>query len=192
MRLPKEIILATTNKGKLAEFQAAFLDSPFNLKCIDGLFNCPEDKNTFLGNATQKAQMASEITKAYCLADDSGLCVEALNHEPGIFSARYFGKGEGMQKILDRLNGLDNRKAYFVCALVLTDETGKVLWQTEQKWHGQIAYKAEGDNGFGYDPIFIPEGYNVSVAQLEANLKEKISHRGLAIREFKNWLISYI
>jgi XTP/dITP diphosphohydrolase len=186
--LPKQIILATTNPGKVNEFNLALGNLNVSLKSIDCEFNCPETGRTFLENATQKAKLAAQLTGQFCLADDSGLCIEALNKRPGIHSARYFGKGEGLQKVLNEMETQENRKAFFVCALVLVNSTGQLIWQTEQKWHGQIARQVSGNNGFGYDPIFLPEGLNITAAQLEPASKEKVSHRGKAIFELKKFL----
>ena len=184
-----EITLATTNKGKVSEFERAFENFKIKFKAISAdIFNCPETASTFLGNALLKAQMAANITQNYALADDSGLCVKALGEEPGIYSARYFEKGQGLQKILSSLQGSSNRQAYFICALVLVNPQGQVIWQTEQKWNGLISQQIKGDKGFGYDPIFIPEGLNCTVGELEPAIKEEISHRGKAINELKSFL----
>lgn len=183
-----EITLATTNKGKLAEFENAFAEMEIALQLIKGEFNCPETGQTFLENAVQKAQLAAKLTSSFCLADDSGLAVEALNGDPGIYSARFFDNGNGMNKIITRLQNSNNRKAYFVCALVLVNPWGEVIWQTEEKWFGQIAHEICGNKGFGYDPIFIPTGYQITVGEMEPALKEKISHRGQAIEKLKQFL----
>lgn len=206
-----EITLATTNAGKKKEFELAMREFNLTIRQMQGEFNCPEDGNSFLENATQKAQLASKLTNSFCLADDSGLCVQALGGSPGIHSARYFGKGEGISKILHELENkyatpegakinkyatltalkdAENRKAYFVCCLVLTAPDQSVIWQTEQHWHGQIAQQAMGTNGFGYDPIFIPDGMELTAAELSPIEKEKISHRGKAIAEFKHFIKS--
>lgn len=186
-----EITLATTNKGKVAEFERAFYDFSVQFKAIEAqTFNCPETAQTFLGNALLKAQMASKITHNYALADDSGLCVEALDNEPGLYSGRYFEQGQGLQKVLSRLKNIDNRKAHFICALVLVNSSGKIIWQTEQKWLGSIAHEIKGDKGFGYDPIFIPENFNCTVGELDQTIKEKNSHRGKAVIELKKFLKS--
>ena len=187
----EEITLATTNQGKIKELQRALSSENIKLKGLPASFNCPETATSFEGNALLKAQMSSRLYHTYSLADDSGLCIEALSGEPGILSARYFREGQGIEKILQRLAGLTNRQAYFICALVLTDVQGKVVWQTSQKWHGRIAQKALGQKGFGYDPIFIPENSQITVSEMDTSLKEKQSHRGQALQEFKTFLQNY-
>jgi XTP/dITP diphosphohydrolase len=192
-----EIVLATTNKGKVLEIQQALIDSGKKIKSITDYcenFDCEENGNTFLENALIKAQASARIianlnldNEIICLADDSGLCVESLGGEPGIYSARYFANGNGMNKILERLTGKSNRKACFVCALVLVDVNGNLIWQTEQKWNGDIAESISGNYGFGYDPIFIPNGFNCTAAEISLKDKNKISHRGQAINELKHF-----
>ncbi len=183
-----QITIATTNKGKLAEFEHAFAGLNIGLQLVQGEFHCPETGKTFLENALQKAELAAKLTNSYCLADDSGLSVDALNGEPGIYSARFFEGGIGMKKILESLSNSTNRKAHFVCALVLIDPQGKVIWQTEEKWFGQISAEIKGNKGFGYDPIFVPDGFEITVGEMEASLKEKISHRGQAVEKLKQFL----
>jgi XTP/dITP diphosphohydrolase len=189
--LISQITLATTNQGKIAEFEHAFSEENISFKGLPSGFNCPETANSFLGNAFLKAQMCSKQATNYALADDSGLCITALNEEPGIYSARYFQEGEGLKKILQRLTSCSNRQAYFVCALVLTSPEGQIIWQTEQKWYGKIAQAPAGKGGFGYDPIFIPDGSaGLTVAEMEPAHKEQQSHRGQAINELKKFLQS--
>ncbi|MDX1919617.1 MAG: RdgB/HAM1 family non-canonical purine NTP pyrophosphatase [Candidatus Caenarcaniphilales bacterium] len=184
-----KIILASTNNGKKKEFELALKGLPIVLENISDNFNCSEDGNSFFENALQKAQTAARITNSPSLADDSGLCVESLNGRPGLHSARYFGKGEGINKLLEELKNIKNRKAFFVCCLVLVSPTGEVIWHTEEKWQGTIALKVNGEKGFGFDPIFIPiEREEQTAAELEAKDKESISHRGKAIAKFKEFL----
>lgn len=191
----QKIILATTNPGKKKEFELALKDFCIKIENITGEFNCPEDGKTFFENALQKAQMAAKITNTVCLADDSGLCVKSLDGKPGLHSARYFGKGEGLEKLLKELketNTHDERKAFFTCCLVLVSASGEIIWQTEQEWQGSISQEAKGKNGFGFDPIFIPEGSNLSAAELKPEEKEKISHRGKAIQKLKEFLATQL
>jgi len=166
-------------------------DTAVRLSSIGESFDCIEDGDTFEANAIKKAREASQITGQVCLADDSGLCIKALNNEPGIYSARYFANGQGMQSILERLREIKettNRAAYFVCALALSNEAGEIIWQTEAHWAGHISHLPIGDKGFGYDPIFIPEGFDLTVAQLDPFIKESHSHRAQAVSSLIEYL----
>ncbi|MDJ0625139.1 MAG: RdgB/HAM1 family non-canonical purine NTP pyrophosphatase [Candidatus Caenarcaniphilales bacterium] len=188
--VPKEIILATTNKGKKSEFESLCEGTGILIKNIEQPFECEETGDSFIENATQKAKLAAKITRSYCIADDSGLCVESMNGEPGIYSARFFNNGAGMIKIIEALRNCVNRNAFFVCALVLASSEGRVLWQTEKKWEGTISQKPLGNNGFGYDPIFIPNGYSQTAGELDENVKKEISHRAKSILSFKEFFLS--
>jgi XTP/dITP diphosphohydrolase len=183
-----QLILATTNKGKEDEFNQALKDLNIEITRIGDTFECEENGLTFLDNAILKAVKGSKITEKFCLADDSGLCVSALNGEPGVLSARYFDGGKGIQKILSRMTDIGDRAAYFICSLALSDPNGRVIWTTERKWSGKITYEAKGDKGFGYDPIFIPDTLNCTVAEMNAEDKIKLSHRGMAISDLVNYL----
>jgi XTP/dITP diphosphohydrolase len=152
-----------------------------------------EDGATFEENALIKARAVARYTDAIVLADDSGLEIDYLNKEPGIYSARYLGEDTSYtiknQALLDRLEGVEpeKRTARFVCAIaaVLPDKTELV---TRQTMEGRIGYAPEGENGFGYDPIFYPDGYDCSSAVLSPEQKNEISHRGKGLRAMKELL----
>lgn len=193
------ILFASSNQGKIQEFNNYFSNTAINFIALqEQLSEDTEDGNTFLENASKKTEATLvqykninyQETVDYILADDSGLCVESMNNQPGIYSARYFDNGQGMHKIISELQNNSNRNAYFVCTLVLINaSTGELVWSDESHWHGQIAGNISGTNGFGYDPIFIPEGYNCTVAELPAQEKNTISHRAQAMYNLKEHLL---
>ena len=142
-----------------------------------------EDGDSFQANALIKARSAFQATGRPAIADDSGLEVEALDGRPGIFSARYASSGrddDNTAKVLEEMVGEDNRAASFVCAAALVHDGGEVV--LERRWEGSLATAPVGTGGFGYDPIFIPRGLQVSAAELSAATKDELSHRGMAFR----------
>ena len=142
-----------------------------------------EDGDSFQANALIKARSAFQATGRPAIADDSGLEVEALDGRPGIFSARYASTGrddDNTAKVLEEMVGEDNRAASFVCAAALVHDGGEVV--LERRWEGSLATAPVGTGGFGYDPIFIPRGLQVSAAELSAATKDELSHRGMAFR----------
>lgn len=152
-------------------------------------FDPIENADTFDGNALIKAQEANKTTGMITLADDSGLCVDALNGRPGLYSARYAPtQDEKIEKLLGEMKDTVNRKAKFVCAMTLLDENGEILLQTRGECHGEIALKRAGTNGFGFDPIFIPSGENRTLAEMSEEEKNKISHRSNALQKVINYL----
>lgn len=212
-----EIILATSNRGKVKELSAfakALVDKEdleLRLKTINeiynGDFNPEETGSTFAENALIKAQAAvtlidgSELvrrsianTDALILADDSGIEIEALDGRPGIYAARYF-KEHGLAGVLKELDTNPNRQARFVCHITLVNLNGEVVFETEQYWHGTITHQARGNNGFGYDPIVVPNEYineNKTVAELDDKVKNTISHRAKAFSLVVEFLESRI
>lgn len=182
MPFPPKIVLASHNKGKIAEFQAMF--ATYNVKIIGaaelGLPEPDETEDTFEGNALLKARHACEITAMPCLADDSGLSVNALNGAPGIYSARWAGVDKdfpmAMKRIWDEIGDNLDKSAQFVAvlALVLPDEREFVARGEVQ---GKLTYPPRGENGFGYDPMFMPENETKTFAELGAAGKDKYSHR---------------
>lgn len=184
-----KIVFATGNPHKLQELKeiAGNTDIEFVLP-PDG-FNPTENGNTFEENSLIKAQEAARLSGEISLADDSGLCVEALNGEPGIHSARYDTTPQKrIDKLLNALKDEKNRKAKFVCAMTLVSEKGKILFQTTGECHGEIAQSQKGLNGFGYDPIFLVSGTNITMAEMSEEEKNKISHRGRALRKVLEYL----
>lgn len=188
-----KLFIATTNKGKLREFKTLLplsflLQSPSNLEQIDA----PEETGqTFVENAILKAKYYSNAFQIPALADDSGLVVPSLNGEPGVFSARYAGPNAtdelNIEKLLHELNGIQERAAWFECAISVSLPNGETH-TFSGKCQGHIAYEPNGSDGFGYDPIFIPEGYQSTFAQLEVTEKNKISHRGKALEKLKEFI----
>lgn len=176
------LVLATHNAGKHKEFIQ--LLSPYGIdlhSAADHSVPEPEETGkTFIENAKLKAQLCAEMTALPALADDSGLCVDALDGEPGIYSARWAGSprnfNAAMQKVLELIPQGATRKAHFTCALSLVWPDGSYQ-NFEGYCHGEIAHKPKGQEGFGYDPIFIPDGYEMSFGQFNSHDKDRISHR---------------
>ena len=191
MKNNKEILIATSNPGKVKEFEKLLkhhrLFSLTDLNIEDAI----EDGSSFLENALIKAKHGSLSSSKYTIADDSGLVVPALNFEPGIFSARYAGKEasdkENREKIINKLNKLKvtDLDAYYVCVLVGVrshDDPMPII--SEGRIFGKVSIKSSGDGGFGYDKIFYPDNYSCSMASIDSEIKNKISHRAIASEKF--------
>lgn len=176
------IVLATGNPHKLQEINEITANTGIEFILPKEGFDPIENGETFEQNSIIKAKEASKVSGQISLADDSGLCVETLGGEPGIHSARYDTTPQRrIDKLLKNLANKDNRKAKFVCVMTLTDKDGNVLNQETGECHGQIAKEQFGTNGFGYDPIFIVDDYNITMAQMSEDLKNKVSHRAKAL-----------
>ena len=191
-----KIIFATGNEGKMKEVRMILEDlglPVLSLKDAGITADVEENGTTFEENAQIKAKAIMELTGALVLADDSGLEVDALNKEPGIYSARYMGHDTSYhiknQNIIDRLEGKvgEERSARFVCAIAAAFPDGRVL-TTRGTMEGQIGYEEKGENGFGYDPIFYLPEYQCYSAELSLEEKNKLSHRGKALRLMKERL----
>lgn len=186
-----KIVLATSNPHKVEEINAITKD--FGIEFIlppDG-FDPIENGKTFEENSLLKAKEANRLTGMPSLADDSGLCVDALDGEPGIHSARYAETPKArIEKLLDVLKNVPEgqRNAKFVCAMTLLDKDGEILFSTRGECHGKISFEPKGQNGFGYDPIFIVEDGNLTMSELSEDEKNKISHRALALRNVTTFL----
>jgi len=188
-----DLIIASNNKGKIKEFKGILEPMGFEVysqseKNIN--IEVEETGTTFEENATLKAQAIYDKTHSCVLSDDSGIEVEALNNEPGIYSARYKGletDSDRNKAILAELEGVENRKARYVCSICYIDETGK-KHLFNGIWNGKVGFKEEGTNGFGYDSIFIPEEADITVALLPDEFKEKYSHRAKAVRMLVEFL----
>lgn len=186
------LIFATHNSNKVKEIKKQLGDE-FELKSlsdIDFHDEIEETETTLDGNALLKARAIHQKTKVNCFADDTGLEVNALNGEPGVFSARYAGPScdatYNMNKLLSNLKGKDNRKARFRTVIALILNGNEYLF--EGICEGEILLEKTGNEGFGYDPIFKPKGYDKSFAQMDLVDKNKISHRGIAVKKLIEFL----
>ena len=198
----KKIIFATGNKEKMKEIRQIMEGSPVEvLSMKEAGYTCEAEENgtTFTENAIIKASAIADAVKengeeAIVLADDSGLEIDALNKEPGVYSARYMGEDTSYRiknaNLIERLDGvpMEKRTARFVCAIaaVLTDGT---VYTVRETIEGYIGYEERGENGFGYDPIFMVPEFNCTTAELSMEQKNKISHRGKALAKMKEELL---
>lgn len=184
-----KLVLASNNQGKLREF--AQLLAPLDFEVVPQAdFDIPEadePHHTFLENALEKARHAARLSGLPALADDSGLCVDALGGAPGVYSAHYAGEPRSDQrnnaKLLAELAGCSDRRAHYVCVLVLVrsaDDPQPLV--VEAEWHGEILAAPRGNGGFGYDPLFLVPEFGCSTAELAADQKNAISHRGKALK----------
>lgn len=191
-----ELVVATRNRGKLKEIGALLDGLVASLRCAADFPDFPEtveDGTTFEANALKKAREAMEHTSLPALADDSGLVVDALGGRPGVISARFAGEGatdnDNNCKLLTELSGIPagDRQGAFVCVMAYVDPDG-----TERTFNGRVGglilTEARGDGGFGYDPLFLVDGYCSTMAELSLEEKNWISHRGQALRQFKAFL----
>ncbi len=193
----KKLLIGTGNKGKIAEMRS-FLGG-LNIELVDLSHFDYIDKpaeigSSFKENAEIKAHAYSVATGCHTVADDSGLEVVALGHRPGIFSARFAGKDatdqENITKLLEEiaLSGVRDRSARFVCSICLADPDGQTIYSNTSYCEGKISVNPIGHNGFGYDPIFIPHGWEQSFGELPEAVKQSISHRALAVRKLVEFL----
>jgi XTP/dITP diphosphohydrolase len=188
----RDMVLASNNPGKAAELSRMLGERGFRI-IPQSEFNTPEAEETaasFVENALIKARNAAATSGLPSLADDSGLCVDSLEGLPGVRSARYAGPAasdsDNVEKLLAALDGHNGeaRRARFVCLMVLVRHALDPLPLIAQgEWPGHIALQAAGAGGFGYDPVFIPDGYSLTAAELEPDEKNRISHRGQALRQ---------
>ena len=185
-----KLVLATRNKGKIVELQRIIAEVMPEVELIGtdsfpNLDDVEETEDSFSGNALLKAHAVAKATGLPAIADDSGLSVNALNGAPGIFSARYAGThGDdlaNLNKVLKNMEGVLDRSAAFHCAAAFAKPDGFEL-VVEEKLLGRLTTTPIGESGFGYDPIFIPDGFEITTAQMNPALKDQISHRGMAFR----------
>lgn len=198
-----KLLLATRNKGKIEEFRRileAVAPGEIELVGLDQfphLHDVDETGTTFEENALLKAREMSEATGLPAIADDSGLCVDALNGDPGIYSARWAGKhgddAANTAKVLEQLKDIpdEKRSAHFTCVAALYLPDGRTHCE-EARFDGWILHQPIGDQGFGYDPIFRPEGYSISSAEMSAEEKDSISHRGKSLRAIAPHVINLL
>ena len=187
----KDIMIATSNKGKVREYKSLLEPLGYIVHDLSELDPIEIDENgsTFQENALIKAKSIQGKCNMTVIADDSGLEIDALNKEPGIHSARYLEGHDYDYKnkvLLERMKDKTDRTARFVCAIALCDETGDHLFTGVME--GKINDQAAGDNGFGYDPIFLVEQFGKTSAQLTMEQKNSVSHRGIATRELLDYL----
>ena len=194
----RELLLATSNQGKLREVREILRDLPFDLLTLsdcESIQTVAETGATFIENASLKAKGYASQTNLLTLADDSGLEIEALNGEPGVLSARY--KGENVsypsrnQSLLAALQNHKNRAARFVCSIAIAASDGSLLNISNGVCEGRIATEARGTGGFGYDPIFIPNGFELTFGELPAEVKNRISHRARALADAREFLVVF-
>ncbi len=189
-----EIIFATNNQHKLKEIQHLLGDrfKLLSLSDVNIYEDIPEDYFTLEENALQKARIVYNKTGKNCFADDTGLEIDALNGEPGVWSARYAGDSkdseENMQKVIGLMKNISKRKAQFRTVIALIYQDKEYLFEGIVK--GDILTNKKGKEGFGYDPIFKPEGFNQSFAEMNVGLKNEISHRAKATSKLINFLIN--
>ena len=186
-----EVVLASSNKHKVQEINDIVSSYGMNVKFIlppDG-FDPIEDGKNFEENSYIKAKAAWELSKCWTLADDSGLCIDALNGAPGIYSARYAETPElRIKRVLTELDGIENRNAHFTCAMTLIAPNGEIAFKTQGFCEGSIIEESRGVNGFGYDPIFLVNGDTRTMAELSEAEKNNISHRSVALRKVVKFL----
>lgn len=191
-----KIVFASNNEGKVREIKKMLEGMEIDLVSLNDYASGPaivEDGKSFLENAFRKAKIVAEFTGETVLADDSGLQVEALGGEPGIYSSRYAGENatdeENINKLLAKLKDIpqEKRSAFFCCVLVIYRIDGSHDF-FEGKWRGQIIDEPRGNSGFGYDPIFLVPELKMTAAELPAEIKNKISHRGQAFAQLKRSL----
>ncbi len=192
---PSLLVLASTNRHKAAEIKSLLGD--VDLRLLTEFTDQPIDEphSTFVENALAKARYGCRVSGLTCLADDSGLVVPSLNNEPGIRSARYAGPDAtdetNRAKLLAALRDKKDRQAFFYCAMVLLDyEEQANPFIAMASWAGHITEAERGDGGFGYDAIFVPHGEKRTAAEMSADEKNRVSHRGLALRQLKAFLSS--
>ncbi len=192
----KRILLASRNMKKIRELSELLVGLPYTVASLEDYPDCPEveeDGETFQANSTKKAREVSLFTGEWTLADDSGLVVDALGGAPGVYSARYGGRGDDLSRnqfLLDNLRNVpgEKRSARFICCATLYGD-GQVLLSACGTCEGRILEVPRGSHGFGYDPVFQPEGLDCSMAELAPEEKHRISHRGKALALVREFLL---
>ncbi len=194
----KEIVIASHNDGKVEEIRGLLKKYKFRIYSLKKFSNIEPRENgkTFIENSVIKAVSALKITGLPSISDDSGLCIPALNNDPGIYSARWAGKGKNFdlaakkieKKLFEKYGNKQKLfKAFFCCALTIALPDGTIK-SFEGKVFGRLQFPPKGDNGFGYDPIFIPRRYKKTFGEMKYSFKEKISHRQKAFEKLQNFI----
>ena len=199
MQSNRILIIASGNAGKLREFSQLLAELNLEIRPQPEGLEVEENGSTFAANARLKAIAAAQATGHWALADDSGLCVEAIGGAPGVHSARYAASdGARIQRLLDELeqagaaSGIDNRRAEFVAALAVADPSGTVRLEVEGRCPGEILRSPQGSGGFGYDPVFFVRETGQTFAEMDRALKGTIGHRGRAFANLKKQLIEIL
>ena len=188
-----KLVFATKNKNKLAEVMNILKDTGVSICGVEGEFDPEETGSTFKENAFIKAYEAAKITQMPAFGDDSGLVVDALDGRPGVYSSRYAENDQKrIAKLIEELKDIpqEKRTARFVCAMVVVNPDGKVLFSCEGTCEGLIIDSPKGVQGFGYDPIFFIPEKNATMAELTMDEKNTVSHRGKALKKIIEWLLS--
>ena len=195
------LVLATGNAGKIRELHELLGELPFELKGLrdfQGIVDVDETGSTFRENAELKAREFALQTHHLSLADDSGLEVEVLENAPGVYSARFAGENTGydvkIPKLLSMLEmtGDARRRARFVCVMALAERDGRIIYTAEGVCYGSITESPKGSNGFGYDPVFVPDGYDLTFGELDDDIKRRVSHRAKAADLIIRYLLDFI
>ena len=180
----EKLVVATGNPGKLNEMQEYLTNLPWQLELKPAELDIEETGTTFIENARLKASEVAKVLKKWAIADDSGLAVDALNGAPGLYSSRY-GKDDRdrIERLLKELGDSNNRQAKFICAIAIARPDGTIALETQGICLGEILTSPRGDGGFGYDPIFYVPTEKQTFAQMSAETKSEVSHRGVAFAQ---------
>lgn len=189
----KNLIVATSNPGKLQEMQDYLTGIPWQLQLKPPSLEIEETGTTFRENAILKSSLVAKALGEWAIADDSGLAVNALNGRPGIYSARY-GQDDSdrISRLLEELGDNLDRRAQFVCAVAIANPQGEIVLESQGICQGEILSGAQGENGFGYDPIFYVPSAKKTFAEMSPEMKRQLSHRGLAFAQILPKLRAYL
>jgi len=180
----KNLYLASKNKGKIEEYKKLLAGVNCKLLLQPESLEVEEDGLTFRDNAIKKASEVSRKTNNFSIADDSGICIEALGGKPGIYSSRYAENDQKrIERVLKELDGVQNRSAFFIANICVCSPNGEVIIESEAKCHGNIILNQRGKGGFGYDPIFEESSTRLTFAEMNNDIKDYCSHRGKALKK---------
>ena len=180
----KNLYLASKNKGKIEEYKKLLAGVNCKLLLQPESLEVEEDGLTFRDNAIKKASEVSRKTNNFSIADDSGICIEALDGKPGIYSSRYAENDQKrIERVLRELDGVQNRSAFFIANICVCSPNGEVIIESEAKCHGNIILNPRGKGGFGYDPIFEESSTRLTFAEMDNDIKDSCSHRGKALKK---------
>ena len=180
----RNLFLASKNKGKIEEYKKLLSTVNCELLLQPESLEVEEDGLTFRDNAIKKASEVSRKTNNFSIADDSGICIEALDGKPGIYSSRYAENDQKrIERVLKELDGVKNRSAFFIANICVCSPNGEVIIESEAKCHGNIILNPRGKGGFGYDPIFEESSTRLTFAEMNNDIKDSCSHRGKALKK---------